>query len=183
MCFPRKSITAKLIDLTIWVHKSDIDGDGRVYDADYCLFKLQQLQALDTDILRRLQARFSNLDSGVGGELRLGFEVPSADQVKRLQAIQKERASSTIEKKEGNLPTLMALWKEHRSELIHDQLDKSPRNAEAGFVDVPSLKWLMDDCNFEATVAKKYAASLAKLGYHYKVDFLFFGTPYFSILK
>ena len=113
MCFPRKSITAKLIDLTIWVHKSDIDGDGRVYDADYCLFKLQQLQALDTDILRRLQARFSNLDSGVGGELRLGFEVPSADQVKRLQAIQKERASSTLEKKKKEI--FPHLWRYGKS--------------------------------------------------------------------
>ena len=41
------AITAVLIDSTTWVHKADIDGDGKITEADYVLFKLQQMQKVN----------------------------------------------------------------------------------------------------------------------------------------
>ena len=52
------------------------------------------MQALDVDTLERLQRRFTSLDSGEQGLLELGTEVPNAEQVKRLQEIQKEPSST-----------------------------------------------------------------------------------------
>lgn len=72
------------------------------------LFKLQQLQKLDTATLSRLVDRFAELDGGgAKGELMIGQEIPSAEQVKALQAKQKAR-------QDANLPdkSLQALWDE-----------------------------------------------------------------------
>ena len=41
------AITAVLIDSTTWVHKADIDGDGKITEADYVLYKLQQMQKVN----------------------------------------------------------------------------------------------------------------------------------------
>ena len=45
------------------------------------LFKLQQLQRLDHDVLLRLTCRFSELDVEKKGFLEIGKNVPSASQV------------------------------------------------------------------------------------------------------
>jgi hypothetical protein len=56
------------------VHKADLDGDGKVTEADYVLFKLQQMQKVDRDMLDRLIDRFEDLD--LGGDVRdLGGDV------------------------------------------------------------------------------------------------------------
>jgi hypothetical protein len=63
-----------LSDSTTWVHKADLDGDGKVTEADYVLFKLQQMQKVDRDMLDRLIDRFEDLD--LGGDVRdLGGDV------------------------------------------------------------------------------------------------------------
>ena len=46
----------------MWVHKSDLDRDGRVTEADFVLFKLQQMQRVDPLVLDRLITRFKALD-------------------------------------------------------------------------------------------------------------------------
>jgi hypothetical protein len=47
------AIAAVLIDSTTWVHKADLDGDGKVTEADYVLFKLQQMQKVKEMLGRR----------------------------------------------------------------------------------------------------------------------------------
>ena len=36
------------------MHKADLDRDGRITEADYILFKLQQMQKVDCDVLDEL---------------------------------------------------------------------------------------------------------------------------------
>ena len=106
-----ESVVKDIVKSTVWVHKSDIDQDGRVDEADYCLFKLQQMMKVDVDILGRLERRFDELDIGDVGRLKLGVEVPNADQVQRLQ--------ETDEFKKGELG-LPELWQERRSDLCRE---------------------------------------------------------------
>lgn len=44
------------------MHKADLDGDGKVTEADYVLFKLQQMQKVDLQTLDILIDRFEELD-------------------------------------------------------------------------------------------------------------------------
>jgi len=44
------------------VHRADLDGDGRVTEADYVLFKLQQMQKVDLQTLDMLIDRYEELD-------------------------------------------------------------------------------------------------------------------------
>jgi len=74
-----------LIDSTTWVHKADTDSDGRVSEADYVLFKLQELQAVDTSVLDKLVTCYHNLDTSGDGALDIGIEIPSSEQVLEMQ--------------------------------------------------------------------------------------------------
>lgn len=60
----REEINQKLLDSTIWVHKADLHHNGVIFQSDYVLFKLQQMMAVDLDILNRLSMRFEELDAG-----------------------------------------------------------------------------------------------------------------------
>ena len=44
-----ETISDSIIRSTIWVHKSDLDRDGKVTEADFVLFKLQQMQKVRTN--------------------------------------------------------------------------------------------------------------------------------------
>eukprot|EP00614_Pseudopedinella_elastica_P004068 CAMPEP_0172589832 /NCGR_PEP_ID=MMETSP1068-20121228/8397_1 /TAXON_ID=35684 /ORGANISM="Pseudopedinella elastica, Strain CCMP716" /LENGTH=972 /DNA_ID=CAMNT_0013385485 /DNA_START=130 /DNA_END=3048 /DNA_ORIENTATION=+ len=83
-----------------WVHRADLLKVGKISQADYVLFKLQQLQRLDHDVLLRLTCRFSELDVEKKGFLEIGKNVPSASQVAVM-----ERAVAGTDK------TLAAAWK------------------------------------------------------------------------
>jgi len=65
----------------VWVHKSDLDRDGRITEADFVLFKLQQMQRVDPLVLDRLIDRFDQLDADKTGAVDIGKEVPSRLQV------------------------------------------------------------------------------------------------------
>lgn len=79
-----------LISSTIWVHKADIDGDGKVTQPDFILFKLQQMQQVDSQILDRLIDRYNELDTDGSGFLTLGNEIPSEFQVEAMRHIKEE---------------------------------------------------------------------------------------------
>ena len=51
------------------------------------LFKLQQMQKVDVDMLDRLLDRFAELDEEGEGALDIGTDVPSAEQVKEMQRV------------------------------------------------------------------------------------------------
>lgn len=57
------SLNVYTSDSTIWVHKADLDGDDKVTEADYVLFKLQQMQKVDLQTLDILIDRFEELDA------------------------------------------------------------------------------------------------------------------------
>jgi len=83
-------INDTLISSTIWVHKADIDGDGKVTQPDFILFKLQQMQQVDSQILDRLIDRYNELDTDGSGFLTLGNEIPSEFQVESMRHIKEE---------------------------------------------------------------------------------------------
>jgi len=85
-----ESVVSELIHSNIYVHLSDNDGDGRVTEADFILFKLQQMLKVDAASIDRLHDRFCELDSTGRGALLVGIDVPSAAQVKELQRIKIE---------------------------------------------------------------------------------------------
>jgi hypothetical protein len=58
-----------------------LDRDGRVSEADYVLFKLQQMQKVDPEVMDRLITRFHTLDVDDTRYLEIGREIPSSDQV------------------------------------------------------------------------------------------------------
>jgi len=97
-----------LIDSTTWVHKADTDSDGRVSEADYVLFKLQQMLKVDMDMLERLLDRFHDLDSGGEGSLDVGLEIPSAAQVREMQRIAADNPEGA---------TLAEMWKDVQAKL------------------------------------------------------------------
>jgi hypothetical protein len=63
------------------VHKCDLDGDGKVSEADYVLFKLQQMQKVDAGMMDMLIDRYHELDVDGEGALDVGIDIPSAEQV------------------------------------------------------------------------------------------------------
>ncbi len=91
------------------MHRIDLDGDRRVTEAEYVLFKLMQMQKVDLDILARLIEKYHELDADGTGFLQLGSEIPSAGQVERLKGRAAEIKAAT-----GRDPPLASLWNAHR---------------------------------------------------------------------
>jgi hypothetical protein len=75
-----------------------------VSEADYILFKLQQMQKVHRPTLKRLAEKFDSLDSNHNGTLAIGAEIPSAEQVVELQKLVAEVGGPC----EGR--TLMEAW-------------------------------------------------------------------------
>jgi len=44
-------VNNKIIHSTIWVHRADIDGDGKITEADYVLFKLRQVNCFSAVVV------------------------------------------------------------------------------------------------------------------------------------
>jgi hypothetical protein len=80
-------INDTLLSSTTWVHKADVDGDGQVSQSDFILFKLQQMQKLDYQMLDRLIDRYHELDIDGNGYLTVGDEIPSGSQVEIMGQI------------------------------------------------------------------------------------------------
>jgi len=83
--FIGEEIIAKVIGSTTNVHKCDVIGDGKVSVPEYLLFKLQELQMVDKNIVDILRARFNELDRNSNLALDVGVDVPSAEQVINLR--------------------------------------------------------------------------------------------------
>ena len=94
-------------DSTIWVHKADLHHNGVIFQSDYVLFKLQQMMAVDVDILNRLTKRFEELDEDFSRLLSVGKEVASAEMVAEMQEVMKETGES-----------LQSQWKHKREQLV-----------------------------------------------------------------
>jgi hypothetical protein len=75
-------IRREILASDVFVHRSDLDLDGRLSEADYILFKLVQLHEVDMDVMARLVGRFKDLDPNGSGNLEIGVEIPSGDQVR-----------------------------------------------------------------------------------------------------
>jgi hypothetical protein len=104
-------IVNELIDSNIYVHLSDNDEDGRVTEADFVLFKLQQMLKADASSIDRLHDRFREIDSSGRGALLIGIDIPSAAQVKELQRIKLET---------GTEKSVVQMWQEVQRSLKKD---------------------------------------------------------------
>ena len=89
------------------MHKADLHHNGVIFQSDYVLFKLQQMMAVDVDILNRLIKRFDELDVDRSRLLRVGEEIPSAEMVAEMQETMEKTGES-----------LQSQWKHKRSELV-----------------------------------------------------------------
>jgi hypothetical protein len=98
-----EAIIDEIIDSTIWVHKCDLDMDGKVSEADYVLFKLQQMQKVDASMMDVLIDRYHDLDVDGEGALDVGIDIPSAEQVKTMQELKDNTETPR---------TLTELWKD-----------------------------------------------------------------------
>jgi hypothetical protein len=105
------NIINTLIDSTTYVHTSDFDRDGRVTEAEYVLFKLQQMLKVDTSTIDRLYDRYHKLDVGGRGMLDVGIDIPSAAQAQELQRIKLET---------GCNKTIVQMWQEIQRKLDND---------------------------------------------------------------
>ena len=101
-------------DSTVWVHKADLHHNKVIFQADYVLFKLQQMMAVDVDILNRLTKRFEELDVDYSRLLQVGDEVPSAEMVSEMQEMMKKTGES-----------LQSQWNKMRKEALREQNQKS----------------------------------------------------------
>lgn len=135
-----KGILDTIIQSTTWVHKSDLDDDGQVSEAEYVLFKLQQMQKVDPDLLNQLSNRFLVLSKG-GARLKVGIDVPSKDQVERMKKIKTERDKIKFARDKEVWGifyfikkhlfcndtvrdlSMVHLWDEHRQSLVCEELE------------------------------------------------------------
>ena len=139
-----EGIVSTIIDSTTWLHKCDIYSTGKITEADYMLFKLQQMQLVDGDTLSRLVECFRAADVHGDGFLDIGVDVPSAKQVEQLQA--QEAALKKSQQGSGRGGRLLTqassiaeLWDAERTELLRrrESQDTSPPE-ELGTPGVPS---------------------------------------------
>jgi len=89
-CFLLLLLVLASVESTIWVHKIDVAKRGIITEADYCVFKLMQLQKVDEHTLARLCNRFAELDldgGEIAGGLEIGHEIPSKQQVLEMMSL------------------------------------------------------------------------------------------------
>ena len=115
-----------IIDSTIYVHRIDLDGDGRVSESGYVLFKLLQMQKVDERSLNQLIDRWRSLDENGDGYLQVGVEIPSAAMVPEIRRLARRERARAAGNENGNgngngvgaLPSLEAIWNDYRGEVI-----------------------------------------------------------------
>jgi len=116
-------IIQTIINSTTWVHSADIGKIGVITEADYVLFKLQQMQKVDANMLDLLIDRFEELDENANGWLDIGIDVPSAAQVKHMQEElendkkKKGGSSASSKNKKMGSKNLIELWKLKQSKM------------------------------------------------------------------
>lgn len=118
------------------------------------MFKLQQLQKVDSDMLERLIRRFKELDASRNGLLMIGSEVPSAAQVREMKRRQERaalqpggRCDICGERLEGM--TLVQLWGIFGPDLVKEFLLMSGENSGEDAVLMRRGKVLTDDERLE----------------------------------
>jgi hypothetical protein len=79
------------------VFKTDLDRNGEVDESEFVLFKLLQLQKVDTVTLERLIQKFDSLDVEKKGFLHIGVDVPHAIQSADLTRRAREEDTSEAE--------------------------------------------------------------------------------------
>jgi len=86
LAFVEKRINSVIIESPTALYKADILRTGFLDETDYILFKLQQMQQVDTDILDRVLDLFDELDIKKTGFLRIGVDIPSKQQQETILA-------------------------------------------------------------------------------------------------
>jgi len=114
--FTEERILGMILDSTTFVHKADLKGDGRVTEAEYTAFKLQQMQKLDKKLAAYIATSFKELDANQSGRIEIGDDIPYPRQwdddfkMKQCESILREAGvlEKYADKKRKELGTLRA---------------------------------------------------------------------------
>jgi hypothetical protein len=108
------AIMSEIVDDVTWVHQADLNQKGTINEAEFVMFKLLQLQHYDRDLVLRLSAKFCEYDSECKGRAVIGRDIPSAEQVTRMQTKLEESKSefkSLGKNMQEDSELLMELWR------------------------------------------------------------------------
>lgn len=79
-----QAASAHVSSSTLNVHKADVHYRGFITQADFLMFRLQELRKVNDHLLSKLVSKFGDLDFDLTGVLKIGAHVPSAEQVEEL---------------------------------------------------------------------------------------------------
>lgn len=102
-------INLLIIESPTSLYRADVLDSGFLDEPDYILYKLQQMQKLDKDMLDRMIDLFEELDTSHSGFLRVGVDVPSRSQQEAILA--------ECDGKDALSPEFNVKWEEKRKEL------------------------------------------------------------------
>lgn len=89
---------AELIESTDFVRKADVNGDGKVSESEFILFKLQQLRKVDTAALQLISEQFKRIDADGSGFIEIGEEVAAS-----FRTSKKKRTAAAV-RMGGSMP-------------------------------------------------------------------------------
>jgi hypothetical protein len=138
--FVGEKIIRTIINSTTWVHSADVANIGVITEADYVLFKLQQMQKVDAEMLDVLIDRFEEIDENANGWLDIGIDVPSAEQVRLMKEELKENATGK---------NIIKLWKEKQKTM--ESVIKAKKEGKK----TRALKALNESLNPDAVYTEK----------------------------
>merc|ERR1712216_687388 len=72
--FTEQVIIQKILNSTTYIHKCDLEGNGIISETEYAIFKLQQMDKVDKDLMARITSTFSQLDKDNTGYIEVGID-------------------------------------------------------------------------------------------------------------
>eukprot|EP00615_Pteridomonas_danica_P000440 CAMPEP_0114366096 /NCGR_PEP_ID=MMETSP0101-20121206/28973_1 /TAXON_ID=38822 ORGANISM="Pteridomonas danica, Strain PT" /NCGR_SAMPLE_ID=MMETSP0101 /ASSEMBLY_ACC=CAM_ASM_000211 /LENGTH=897 /DNA_ID=CAMNT_0001514893 /DNA_START=224 /DNA_END=2914 /DNA_ORIENTATION=+ len=105
--FMSEPIFDLMISSSTHVYKADVDKTGVITEAEYIIFKLQQMQRLDTKLLNRLMDQFDEIDFDNTRMLLIGVHIPNEAQTLEMQREIKGTKLTMIEAWEAKKAKIM----------------------------------------------------------------------------
>lgn len=114
--YQENEILMKVMKSTADVYKTDLDRNLEVDESEFVLFKLLQLQKVDTLTLERLIVKFDSLDVEKKGFLHIGVDIPHAIQSADCTRRAREEDSTEAVLWAQNRETFAAVFKSQHPE-------------------------------------------------------------------
>lgn len=75
--FTEEKIISLVLDSVTYVYKADVAKNGKITEAEYTIFKLQQMQKVDGALIERILWTFRELDRNDSGKIEIGDDIPA----------------------------------------------------------------------------------------------------------